>query len=224
MEMNHQRWVATNAYAREVFGVEDEALARLRTKAESAGLPGWAVSSDVGRLLMILARTTEGRRALEIGTLGGYSTVWITRGLRPEGVITTIEYDDRHADFAEAMFADLGLADRISLRRGPALDVLPELAGELGPESVDLVFVDADKEAYPDYWRLTSDLVVPGGLLLVDNIFGTGASWIDDLSDPSSAATDRMNRTAAADDRFETAGVFVRSGLLVARRRGLNDG
>ncbi len=82
------------------------------------------------------------------------------------------------------------------------------------------MFIDANKEAYPEYYELTAPLVVPGGLLLVDNIFGTGSTWIDDLSDPESAATDRMNRRAAADDRFETAGLFVRSGLLVARRIG----
>ena len=83
----------------------------------------------------------------------------------------------------------------------------------------DAVFIDADKASYPDYYEATASLVAPGGLLLVDNIFGSSAAWIDDLAHPDAAATDRMNRRAAADDRFDSAGVFVRAGLLVARRR-----
>ena len=219
MEMTHERWTRTNEYAREVFGTEPEHIEAIRLAADAAGLPSWAVTPEVGALLRLLASTTEGRRALEIGTLGGYSTLWILEGMDPDGEMITIEFDPGHADFCEEQFDALGVADRISLRRGAALDVLPGIVDESGPASLDLVFIDADKEPYPDYYRLTRDLVRPGGLLVVDNVFGTGSSWIDDLSDPGMAAVDEMNRLAAADEDFVTAGIFMRAGLLVARRR-----
>lgn len=213
------KWYQTNDYARAVFGDEPAHIRATREAVAEAGLPDWAVTPEVGRFLAMLARTTGGRTALEVGTLGGYSTLWLLEGMAPEGRIVTIEYDDHHADVAAAEFDRHGLSDRVDLRRGTALDLLPGIVSELGPRSLDLVFIDADKESLPEYYDITSDLVVPGGLLIVDNIFGTGQSWIDDMSDPGIAATDRMNRTAAADERFETAGLFVRSGLLVSRRR-----
>jgi predicted O-methyltransferase YrrM len=177
------------------------------------------VPSDVGRLLAWLVRTTAGRLTLEIGTLGGYSTLWLLEGMGPSGRIITIELVDKHAEFAEGQFASLGVGDRIDVRRGPALELLPGIADEVGPESVDVVFIDADKLSYTAYYEATAGLVVPGGLLIVDNVFGTSSTWIDDLTDPGIAATDRMNRMVAADDRFDTAGVAVRQGVLVARRR-----
>ena len=219
MEMTPQRWAATNEYAIEVFGTEDDVLRRLRADAVIAGLPDIAVTPDVGRLLQILASTTRGRLALELGTLGGYSTMWLARGLRPEGRLITVEFNDRHADFAEQHFAAAGLAGQIDVRRGPALDVLPGIAAEVGVGSVDVVFIDADKAEYPDYYLGVKKLLAPGAMLLVDNIFGTGRSWVDDLSDPGMAGVDRMNRMVAADPDFVTAGVSIRQGILVARRQ-----
>jgi len=219
MPIDEARWASTTAYAREVFGREPDHIRANRKAAEEVGLPSWAVTPEVGRLLALLAATTAGRSGLEIGTLGGYSTLWLLEGMRPDARIITLEYLDAHADFAEQEFARHGVGERVEVRRGVALDLLPEIAHELGSESVDVAFIDADKASYPDYYEATAGLVAPGGLLLVDNIFGTSGSWIDDLTHPDSAATDRMNRRAAADDRFDAAGVFVREGLLVARRR-----
>jgi predicted O-methyltransferase YrrM len=219
MPMDEARWNSTNAYAREVYGVEPEHIRINREGADAAGLPTWAISPDLGRLLALLARTTQGRSALEIGTLGGYSALWLLEGMRPDGRMITLEYAEAHADYSEAEFARCGVGDRVDLRRGPALELLPAIVEELGPASQDIVFIDADKTAYPDYYELTAELVVPGGLLLVDNIFGAGGAWIDDSDHPDARAIDRMNRRAAADARFDSAGVFVRAGLLVARRR-----
>ncbi|MGD8683123.1 MAG: O-methyltransferase [Chloroflexota bacterium] len=219
MPIDEARWASTNAYAREVFGREPDHIRANRQDAEEAGLPSWAVTPEVGRLLALLVATTAGRCGLEIGTLGGYSTLWLLEGMRPDARIITLEHVDRHADFAEQEFARHGVGQHVEVRRGAALDLLPAIVQQLGPESLDVVFIDADKASYPDYYEATAGLVAPGGLLLADNIFGTSDSWIDDLTHPDSAATDRMNRRAAADDRFDTAGVFVRAGLLVARRR-----
>jgi O-methyltransferase len=218
MPIDEARWNSTNAYAREVYGAEPEHIRRNREGAEAAGLPTWAVSPDVGRLLALLAKTTQGRSALEIGTLGGYSVLWLLEGMRPDARVITIEYVAAHADFSEAEFARCGVGDRVDVRRGEALDLLPEIVDSLGPESQDIVFIDADKISYPEYYELTAGLVAPGGLLLVDNIFGSSGAWIDEVDHPEAQAIDRMNRRAAADDRFDSAGVFVRAGLLIARR------
>jgi predicted O-methyltransferase YrrM len=216
--MTSERWRYTNEYARSVFGAEDDVLRDLGRQAEAEGIPNWAVSPDVGRLLEILTAMTAGRLALEIGTLAGYSAIWIARGLTEGGRLITIEYNEKHADFAEQQFERAGLADRIELVLGPALEVLPGIAGEVAEQSVDLVFIDADKREYPDYFAAIRPLIAVGGLLVVDNVFGTGHSWIDDLSDEGTAATDRLNRIVADDPDFNATAMLARSGLLIARR------
>src|SRR5207237_614217 len=125
----------------QVFGREDENLRAHHARAAAAGLPDIAISADVGRLLMLLAMMTgEGRGPsliVEVGTLGGYSAIWLARALRPGGRLITVEMDPRHADFAQAEFQRAGVADKVQIRRGKALDVLPALAAELGPAGVD---------------------------------------------------------------------------------------
>ena len=222
MPIDEARWKSTNAYAREVYGAEPEHIRANREGADAAGLPTWAVSPELGRLLALLARTTEGRSALEIGTLGGYSTLWLLDGMRPDARVITLEYADAHAVYSEREFARCGVGDRVQVRRGIALELLPGIVSELGPESQDIVFIDADKASYPDYYELTAGLVSPGGLLLVDNIFGSSGAWIDETDHPEAQAIDRMNRRAASDARFDSAGVFVRAGLLIARRLPLS--
>lgn len=217
--MTPERWTATLDYVHDVFGDPDDLLAGLPARAEAAGLPRWEISPDVGRLLAILLATTTRRLALEVGTLGGYSGIWIARALDPAGRLLTIEYDDDHADFARSAFEEAGVGDRVEIVRGAALDVLPGIVDRLGPRSTDLVFVDAAKDEYPDYVRLTRDVVRQGGYLVIDNCLGTGSSWIDDRSDPDMAAVDQANRMVAADDAFDAVALTVRSGVLVARRR-----
>jgi len=219
MEMTADRWDATNAYVQEVFGDPDDLLRRLPAQASAAGLPNWEISPDVGRLLSILVSTTAARTLVEVGTLGGYSGIWLARALAPGGQLLTVEYDDRHATFAEERFAEAGLGSVVEVVRGAALDVLPDLADRLGPGSVDLAFVDAAKEEYEEYVAILAPLVATGGYLVLDNCLGTGSSWIDDLSDPGMAAVDRANRALAADERFDAVALTVRSGVLVARRR-----
>ena len=218
MPIDEARWTSTNDYARAVYGAEPDHIRANREAADAAGLPTWAISPELGRLLALLAKTTRGRSALEIGTLGGYSTLWLLEGMQPEARIITIEYADAHAEFSDREFARCGVSDRVDLRRGVALELLPEIVAAVGPSSQDIVFIDADKRSYPDYYELTADLVAPGGLLLVDNIFGSSGAWIDEVDHPEAQAIDRMNRRAAADGRFDSAGVFVRAGLRIARR------
>lgn len=218
--MTPARWNATDAYLQEVFGAEDEALKRLRLEAAKAGLPDISIGPVVGRFLKMLTAMSRGLLALEVGTLGGYSALWIARGLRPLGRLITIESEPRHADFAERQFSAAGMGNRVHLRRGAALEVLPRLAAELPPASVDLVFLDADKREYPDYWKMLRPLVAPGGLVVMDNSLGSGDWWIDTPGPASREAADRANRMIAADGDFEAVSLPVRQGVLVARRKG----
>lgn len=212
-QMTPERWDWLGRYARDLFGDTDDQLATVTERAAEAGLPAIAVSPDVGRLLQILASSTRGRVALELGTLAGYSGIWIARGLAPNGRLLTVEYADHHADFAEAEFARAGLADRVEVRRGAALDLIPGIADELGPGSVDFVFLDAVKSEYPDYFRLIKPLMASGSLLVADNVYGTGAGWIDE-----GYGTDEFNRIVAADPDFIATATPMREGVLVAKR------
>lgn len=219
MKITAERWQYLVDYSRSVFGAQDDVLADLLRDAAAEGLPDIAVGPEMGRLLAILTALTPARLAVEVGTLGGYSAIWIARALAPGGKLVTIEIDPRHAVFARRFFRRAGVADRVDLRVGAALSVLPDLAREIGPASADVVFLDAVKTEYPDYWRLTRALVAPGGLLLADNVFGSNW-WIGDEGDATRRAVDRFNRMVAADAEFETVAVPLRQGLLIARRRG----
>lgn len=220
MEMTPRRWENTCAYLREVFGDEDQHLHTLMHRAVAAGLPDIAVSADVGRLLKLLTSMTPAIRALEVGTLAGYSGIWIARGLTPGGRLITIESEAKHADFALRAFQEASVADRVEVRRGKALDALPALATEFGGRpSFDLVFFDAVKAEYPEYFQIVRPLIKVGGLLVADNVLGAGW-WIDDPagSNPDRDGADRLNRTVADDPDFEAVAVPIREGVLIAKR------
>lgn len=219
MEMTPPRWEYTCRYLRDVFGHEDDQLASLMPKAVKAGLPDIAVSGDVGRLLKVLTSMTRGRLALEVGTLGGYSGIWIARGLADNGRLVTIEAEPKHADFAREQFQEAKLSDRVEIRCGKATDLLPPLVQELGEGSVDVVFLDAVKQEYPIYWEEVRPLIASGGLIIADNVLGSGSWWIDDEDDADRIAADRFNRLVVNDPEFEAVGLPIREGVLVGRRR-----
>ncbi|MHC5114122.1 MAG: O-methyltransferase [Planctomycetota bacterium] len=217
MSMTPDQWAYLTEYGRAVFGRQDDHLAGLREASIAEGLPDIAVDPEVGRLLMILASTTRGRLAIEVGTLGGYSGIWIARGLAPDGRLITIEPEAKHAEFAQRQFARAGVADRVEVRLGAGLDVLPELAETLGPGSVDVVFLDAIKAEYPDYWAHVRPLIAVGGVVLADNVYGSG--WfIGDEQNETRNAVDRFNRAVADDPDFEAVAVPIRTGVLIGRR------
>lgn len=213
MPMTPERWSFLSNYAEEVFGSEDEGLAGLTTRATAAGIPSWAITADVGRFLQILVSMTSGKLAIELGTLAGYSAIWIARGLAPDGKLISIEYEEKHAAFAEAEIARAGLADRVDVVRGAALDEIPRLVETLEPMSADFVFIDAVKEEYTAYFEAIKPLIAVGGLIVADNVFGTGQGWIDE-----GFGTDEFNRHVAADPDFDTTVTPMRAGLLIAKR------
>ena len=214
--MTPDRWKYLGGYSTELFGAEDDHLAGLMDEAVAAGLPNIAVTADVGRLLMILTALTPGRLAVEVGTLGGYSGIWIARGLAPSGRLITIEFNLEHAEFARTQFTRASLDDRVEVRRGAGIEMLQELTEELAPGSVDVLFLDAIKSEYTDYFKIARSLISPGGLVLADNVYATGAGWID-----GGHGTDDFNRMVASDPEFEAVAVPLRQGIMIARRHGL---
>lgn len=221
MDMTPQRWKNTCQYLADVFGTQDTHLDTLMRCAVVAGLPDIAISPDVGRFLHILTKLANAQNALEIGTLAGYSGIWIARALAPGGTLHTIEIDPGHADFAQRAFQDAGVADRVRIHRGAALDILPDLAAKLGPSSIDVAFLDGIKTEYTDYFRLVKPLIRPRGLLLADNTLGSDDWWIDQPEGESESrdAINEFDRLVAADEDFETVAVPIRQGILVAMRK-----
>jgi predicted O-methyltransferase YrrM len=169
----HQQWTDVDSYLSDTLGLADPALEATLKASDAAGLPQIAVSAPQGRLLQLLARIHGARRILEIGTLGGYSTICLARALPEDGRLITLEFDPRHAEVARTNIAAAGLADKVEVRVGPALESLPLLQREdLGP--FDLAFIDADKVNNPSYVRWALELSRPGSVIVVDNVIRDG--------------------------------------------------
>ncbi len=150
---------------------DDPVLSAALEASDAAGLPKIAVSPQQGKFLSLLAAATGARRILEIGTLGGFSTIWLARGAGPDGRVTTLEYEPKHAEVARANIDRAGVGDRVEVLVGAALDTLPSVTG--GP--FDLVFIDADKENNPGYLEWAVKLTRPGSVIVVDNVIREGA-------------------------------------------------
>jgi predicted O-methyltransferase YrrM len=172
--MTQTSWTAVDQYIDELLVHSDVALEMaLRTSAD-AGLPAIQVTPNQGKLLGLLARIAGARAILEIGTLGGYSTIWLGRSLPGDGHLITLEADPKHAEIARGNIARAGLAQLVEVRLGPALDSLPQLAAE-GRAPFDLIFIDADKPNTPDYFKWALKLSRTGSVIIVDNVVRDGA-------------------------------------------------
>lgn len=167
-------WDAVDRYLVDAIVPTDAALQQATIAAEAAGLPAISVSANQGKFLSLLATIRGARNILEIGTLAGYSTIWLARALPPNGRLVTLEADPKHADVARANIARAGLAALVDVRVGLAIDTLPRLAEE-GNESFDLVFIDADKANIPAYFDWSLRLTKPGSVIVVDNVVRRGA-------------------------------------------------
>lgn len=180
-----ERWSAVDAYINEHLVVEEPALAQTRRDSEAAGLPPIAVTPNQGKLLELIARIHGAGTILEMGTLGGYSTIWLARALPPGGRLITLEAEPRYAEIARANIARAGFGDVVEIRIGPALQTLPQLAAE-GAGPFDLVFIDADKENYPGYFDWSLKLARPGTIIIGDNVVRDGAILDPEAIDPVS--------------------------------------
>jgi predicted O-methyltransferase YrrM len=150
---------------------DDPVLSAALEASDAAGLPRIAVSTQQGKFLSLLAGAINARKILEIGTLGGFSTIWLARGAGPEGRVVTLEYEPKHAEVARANIDRAGVGDRVEVIVGAALDTLPSVTG--GP--FDLVFIDADKQNNPAYLEWAVKLTRPGSVIVVDNVIREGA-------------------------------------------------
>lgn len=219
--MAEDTWLAVDNFIGDHLLPDDPVLDLALVDAAAAGLPAIAVSPAQGQLLYLLARAIGARSALEVGTLAGYSAIWLGRGLGPGGRLVTLERQPEHAQVARANLARAGLADVVEVRVGRALDLLGPLADELGPGSLDLAFVDADKAANPDYFGWALRLVRPGGLIVVDNVVRGGAVADPAVTDADVAGTRRLFEVVAAEPRvtataIQTVGLKGYDGFLVA--------
>ena len=193
-------WDRVDAYLTDTFVPREEAFAAALADSEKAGLPAIQVSPPQGRLLELLARALHARAILEIGTLGGYSTLWLARGLAPGGRIVTLEVDPKHAEVARRSFDRAGRSGVIELKLGAALETLPRMVEErAGP--FDLIFVDADKPSLPDYFSWSLRLSRPGTLIVVDNVVREGDVVDAGSADASVQGVRRMNERIAAEPR-----------------------
>lgn len=198
--MSQSQWTVIDDYLTAALLPPDAALDAALAASEAAGLPSIAVAPNQGRMLHILARSIGARRILEIGTLGGYSTIWLGRALPADGRLISLEFDPHHAEVARGNIARAGLGDRVEVRTGRAIDSLPVLAGERGGP-FDLVFIDADKPSNPDYFAWAMKLIRPGGLIIVDNVVRGGAVADAASQDANVIGVRRMNAMIAAEPR-----------------------
>jgi caffeoyl-CoA O-methyltransferase len=202
----------TSDYLAALFAPEDATLLALREEADRSGLPPISISPDEGRLLQVLLRAVGARRVLEVGTLGGYSAIWMARALPADGSVLTLEIEASYADFARRHLARAGVADRVEVRVGRALDLLPALDGE----RFDAVFLDADKEPLPTYFDWALRLLRPGGLLIADNALWGGRVLDERVDDEATRAVREFNRRLATDPRV--------TGIVVPTHDGVGIG
>ena len=193
-----EQWAAVDRYISELLVGEDPDLAAALDASRAAGFPPVNVAPNQGKLLHLLARIQGARHILEVGTLGGYSTIWLARALPTGGRLVTLEIDPRHAEVARANLERAGLLDRVILRVGRAVDSLAALADE-GAGPFDLVFIDADKPSNPEYFRWAMRLTRPGSVIVVDNVVRHGAVVDPDSQDPAVVGTRRLNEIMAAE-------------------------
>ena len=204
--MDERLWNAVDAYFTRTIVGQDEALEAALAANAAAGLPQIDVSPPHGKLLHLLARIAGARKALEVGTLGGYSTIWIARALPPEGRLVTLEASERHARVAARNIAGAALSDKVEVRVGAALELLPKIESEgLGP--FDFVFIDADKSNNANYLDWALRLSRPGTIIAVDNVVREGAIVDGGARDPGTAGVRRMFERMAREPRLKATAI-----------------
>ncbi|WP_329198646.1 O-methyltransferase [Streptomyces sp. NBC_01435] len=218
--MTLARWTEVDDYFNGLLVGPDEALDAAVENSDAAGLPAIQVAANQGKLLNLLARLQGARTVLEIGTLGGYSTIWLARALPEGGRVVTLEADPAYAEVARANIERAGLADVVEIRVGRALDTLPELAAE-GYGPFDVVFIDADKPSNPDYLAWSLKLTRPGSLIIADNVVRDGEVVDGTSDDPKVQGVRRFTELVAAEPTLtatalQTVGGKGYDGLMMA--------
>jgi predicted O-methyltransferase YrrM len=218
--MSNEQWAAVDRYLNEKLVPSDSVLDAALADSTAAGLPAINVAPNQGKLLAVLAGAVGARNVLEIGTLGGYSTIWLARALSPGGKLITLEFEPKHAEVARANIARAGLSDVVEIRVGRALDTLPKLAAE-GLPRFDLVFIDADKGNNAAYFDWALKLTRPGSLIITDNVIRNGNVIDESSQEDSIVGTRRFFDRLAAEGKVtatavQTVGSKGYDGLAIA--------
>jgi predicted O-methyltransferase YrrM len=218
--MNQDQWTAVDRYVCETIAPSDPALDAALQASADAGLPAIQVSPAQGRLLQVLAKSCSARAILELGTLGGYSTILLARALPPGGRLISLEFDPNHAGVARKNIARAGLADVVEIRVGKALETLPQVAAD-HPAPFDFIFVDADKPPAAEYFAWALKLARVGGLIIVDNVVRKGALADPANDDPNVQGVQRLHEVIAKEPRviattLQVVGVKGYDGLTFA--------
>jgi predicted O-methyltransferase YrrM len=204
--MSQKQWTRVDRYINNLLALSDPALEAAIEASKAAGLPQISVTPNQGKLLHLLARSQKARKILEIGTLGGYSTIWLARALPKNGRLITLEADPKHAKVAKANIQRAGLSKLVEVRLGPAQETLPQLLRQRsGP--FDLIFIDADKTGYPNYFNWALKLSHRGSLIIADNVVWEGAVADPRTKDPNVRAIRRFNRLLAAEPRVSATAI-----------------
>ena len=203
--MNAETWTAVDRYYAELLFAPDAALQDALKASAEAGLPEIQVQPHIGRMLEMLARMCGARRILELGTLGGYSTLWLARALPADGRLITLESDPAHARVARTTFARAGVEALIELRLGPALETLPQLQAE--GHCFDLIFLDADKDNYPNYLPWLMKLSRPGTVIIADNVVRNGMVVDPACPDARVQGVRQFASLLAAEPRLEATAI-----------------
>ena len=211
-ELDHD---ALDGYIQRLFAQEDDVLRRVRERADRAEMPRIQLPPSTARAVQQWVRAAQARRVVEVGTLAGYSAIWIARALPEDGRLVSIEIDPAHAEVAQRSVDDAGLAGRVEIVVGSAAEVLGRMTDD---GRLDVVFLDADKESYGAYTEEAARLLRPGGLLLADNALWRGGV-LDPGDDEIAARLARFNEALSTDDRFDATILSVGDGLMVAVRR-----
>lgn len=202
---DEKQWTAVDGYITDQLVPSDAALDAALAASTANGLPAINVAPNQGKLLQVLARAIGARRILEVGTLGGYSTIWLARALSPGGKLITLEYEPKHAGVARANIERAGLSHLVEIRLGKAIDTLPRIAAE-GSFKFDFVFIDADKPGNADYFAWAVKLTRVGGLIVVDNVVRKGAV-LDADGDANAQGARRLFEAMAKEPRVSSTAV-----------------
>ena len=218
--MTQELWTAVDNYIVETLVPSDPVLDEAVRASDEAGLPSIQVSPPQGRFLYVLAKVQGARRILEIGTLGGYSTIWLGRALPQDGRLVTMEIDPKHAEVARANIDRAGLSGQVTVLNGDAHNLLAELERQT-EVPFDLTFIDADKASIPFYFESALRMSRRGSLILVDNVVRDGAVIEADSTDPSVQGVRKLNEMMSANGRLtatviQTVGVKGYDGLAIA--------
>jgi predicted O-methyltransferase YrrM len=204
--MSKAQWTVVDQYITDMLVPPDRALDDALAASEAAGLPSIHVAPNQGKLLQLLATIHGAKRILEIGTLGGYSTIWLARALPKSGRLITLEAMPKHAEVARANIANAGLQEIVELRLGKALDLLPQIAAEK-QTPFDLIFIDADKPNTPEYFQWALKLSRPGSLIIADNVVRDGAVVEANSKDAGVQGVRRLIEMIAAEPRVSATAI-----------------